>query len=380
MRPDTGRVSLENRVQGVPARMGEEIPHVRGERAGTEGEDGSRSLGQGRGCPALPLRQGEAEGPEGRVRIPENGERRPKKTACPGRTEGSRKEKAEIAYRLASQGYSLKRLLKALGLGKSTYEFHARRFREGSRKDPLKAKIEAVFSGNKGRYGVRRVTAALRRDGERVNHKKVQRIMHRLALNGKTCKKRRPYSSYRGEVGKVAANLLARGFTAEGPDRKFVTDVTEFKLPDGKLYLSPVMDLYSRRIVGYSLSPRPDFAQIRERMENAFGGREGKVRGALFHSDQGWQYQRKEFGDILEGYGMVQSMSRKGNCHDNSVMENFFGRLKVEMFYGEEARYSDYGSLKKALRDYIAWYNSSRLKEYLHWKSPQEALSNSGTL
>ena len=104
------------------------------------------------------------------------------------------------------------------------------------------------------------------------------------------------------------------------------------------------------------------------------------MKGALFHSDQGWQYQRKEFGDILEGYGMVQSMSRKGNCHDNSVMENFFGRLKVEMFYGEEACYSDYGSLKKALRDYIAWYNSSRLKEYLHWKSPQEALSNSGTL
>ena len=127
------------------------------------------------------------------------------------------------------------------------------------------------------------------------------------------------------EVGKIAANLLARGFTAEGPDRKFVTDVTEFKLPDGKLYLSPVMDLYSRRIVGYSISPRPDFAQIRERMENAFGGREGKVRGALFHSDQGWQYQRKEFGDILKGYGRIQTMSRKGNCHDNSVMENFFG-------------------------------------------------------
>ena len=149
--------------------------------------------------------------------------------------------------------------------------------------------------------------------------------MHRLALKGKKCKKRRPYSSYRGEVGKVAANLLARGFTAEGPDRKFVTDVTEFKLPDGKLYLSPVMDLYSRRIVGYSISPRPDFAQIRERMENAFGGREGKVRGALFHSDQGWQYQRKEFGDILKGYGRIQTMSRMGNCHDNSVMENFFG-------------------------------------------------------
>ena len=104
------------------------------------------------------------------------------------------------------------------------------------------------------------------------------------------------------------------------------------------------------------------------------------MRGALFHSDQGWQYQRKEFGDILKGYGRIQTMSRKGNCHDNSVMENFFGGLKAEMFYGQEDRYGDYGSLKKAIVEYINWYNSSRLKEYLHWKSPQEALSNSGTL
>ncbi len=104
------------------------------------------------------------------------------------------------------------------------------------------------------------------------------------------------------------------------------------------------------------------------------------MKGALFHSDQGWQYQRKEFGDILKGYGRIQTMSRKGNCHDNSVMENFFGRLKAEMFYGQEDRYGDYGSLKKAIVEYINWYNSSRLKEYLHWKSPQEALSNSGTL
>ena len=91
--------------------------------------------------------------------------------------------------------------------------------------------------------------------------------------------------------------------------------------------------------------------------------------------------ERKErFGDILKGYGRIQSMSRKGNCHDNPVMESFFGRLKVEMFYGQEDRYGDYGSLKKAIVDYIGWYNSSRLKEYLHWKSPQKALSDSGTL
>ena len=204
--------------------------------------------------------------------------------------------------------------------------------------------------------------------------------MHSLLLKGKTCKKRRPYSSYRGEVGRIADNRLGRKFDAEGPDRKFVTDVTGFKLPEGKLYLSPVRDLYTRKIVGYSISPRPDFLQIRKRMDSAFGGREGKVKGALFHSDQGWQYQRKEFGEILEGYGRIQSMSRKGNCHDNPVMESFFRRLKVEMYYGEEGRYPDYGSLEKAIVDYIGWYNSSRLKEYLHWKSPQEALSDSGTL
>lgn len=265
-------------------------------------------------------------------------------------------------------------------LSKSSYEYHARRFRAGIRKDPLEEEIGAVFAENMGRYGVRRVTAALRKKGTRVNHKKVQRIMRSLSLKGKTCKKRRPYSSYRGEVGRIADNRLGRDFSAGAPDRKFVTDVTEFKLPEGKLYLSPVMDLCTRKIVGYSISPRPDFQQIRDRMEMSFKGREDKLEGALFHSDQGWQYQRKEFGEILEGYGRIQSMSRKGNCHDNSVMENFFGRLKVERYYGEEGRYPDYGSLKKAIVEYIGWYNSSRLKEYLHWKSPQEALSNSGTL
>ncbi len=172
-------------------------------------------------------------------------------------------------------------------LSKSSYEYHARRFRAGIRKGPLEGEIEAVFAENMGRYDVRQVTAALRKKGTRVNHKKVQRIMHSLLLKGKTCKKRRPYSSYRGEVGKVAGNLLGRKFDAEGPDRKFVTDVTESRLPEGKLYLSPVMDLCTRKIVGYSISPRPDFLQIRKRMDSAFGGREGKVKGALFHSDQG---------------------------------------------------------------------------------------------
>ena len=114
-------------------------------------------------------------------------------------------------------------------------------------------------------------------------------------------------------------------------------------------------------------------------MSSAFEERK-TVDGAFFHSDQGWQYQMKEFQKILSGLGLRKSMSRKGNCHDNAVMENFFGRLKVEMFYGEEKTFRNYEDFRKALEEYILWYNQERIKEYLQWKSPIQALSTSATL
>lgn len=175
-------------------------------------------------------------------------------------------------------------------------------------------------------------------------------------------------------------NLLQRHFKVEIPGKVFVTDVTEFNLGKiGKVYLSPVMDLYNREIVGYDKTRHPDFAQTRRMMKEAFEGRK-IAEGALFHSDQGWQYQMKEFGDMLADLGITQSMSRKGNCHDNAVMENFFGRLKVEMFYGEEDTFTSYEDFRKRLAEYIDWYNRSRIKEYLQWKSPYQVLSTSVTL
>ena len=243
----------------------------------------------------------------------------------------------------------------------------------------LERLIKAEFAENKGRYGVRRIAASLRGKGHLVNHKVVQRIMKKLGLKGKTAKKRRRYSSYMGTVGKVADNLLKRKFRADTPSTAFVTDVTEFAFDWGKVYLSPVMDLCNRQIIGYDISRRPNFDQIKNMMSSAFDGRK-IADGALFHSDQGWQYQMKEFQEMLSGLGLTQSMSRKGNCHDNAVMENFFGRLKVEMFYGEEKTFRNYEDFRKALEEYILWYNQERIKEYLQWKSPIQVLSTSATL
>ena len=203
--------------------------------------------------------------------------------------------------------------------------------------------------------------------------------MKKYHLKGKTPKKIRKYSSYMGTVGKVAENLLKRQFNVDVPNKVFVTDVTEFKFSWGKVYLSPVMDLYNREIIGYDIARHPDFNQIKRMMDSALKGRT-ITKEALFHSDQGWQYQMKEFGQILKSYGITQSMSRKGNCHDNSVMENFFGRLKVEMFYGEEKTFKDFDDFKEKLEEYILWYNKERIKEYLHWKSPIQALPTIVTL
>lgn len=241
--------------------------------------------------------------------------------------------------------------------------------------DPLVERIRKTFGENFGRYGVRRITAVLNREFH-VNHKRVQRIMNTLGLKGRQCRKRRPYSSYMGEVGKVAQNLLDRDFHADMPCRKYVTDVTEFKLAYGmKAYLAPVMDLYNRKIVGYDISPHPDFDQQIRMMDSAFSSIKDEVKGAIFHSDQGWQYQMGRFGDMLDELGMTQSMSRKGNCHDNSVMENFFGRLKVEMYYGSEREFDTFDKPREAIAAYIEWYNASRIKQYLGWRSPDEMTS-----
>ncbi len=187
-------------------------------------------------------------------------------------------------------------------------------------------------------------------------------------------RKNEQYHSYKGEVGKIADNLLNRDFTASKPFEKLTTDVTQFKVCNDKVYLSPVMDLYNREIVSYSISLSPDLAQIREMLQ---GLTEKLPEGAtpIFHSDQGWQYQHAEYQRYLKEHNIIQSMSRKGNRMDNGAMENFFGRLKVEMYYGEKFETVD--EFVHRLKEYIDYWNNERISLKLKGMSPVQYRTHS---
>ncbi len=229
----------------------------------------------------------------------------------------------------------------------------------------IKSKIRALYEHHKGRYGYRRITAALRQDGELINHKAVQRLMQQLGLQSLVRPKK--YRSYRGAVGRIAPDLLQRQFRAKRPNQKWVTDVTEFRINGQKLYLSPVMDLYNGEIVAWHTERRPVFRLVSSMLEKAFS-RLRLSEKPLLHSDQGWQYQQASYRKLLGDRAVEQSMSRKGNCLDNAAMESFFGTLKSELFYLN--RFDSIEQLQVGIRQYIHYYNHERIKLKLKGLSP----------
>ena len=194
---------------------------------------------------------------------------------------------------------------------------------------------------------------------------------------GLICRVRmKKYKSYKGEVGKIAPNLLERHFEAVKPNQRWVTDVTEFSLFGQKLYLSPILDLCSRDIVSYAISERPVLSMVTSMLDKAFT-RISDDTELILHSDQGWQYQHKQYQRMLRRKGIRQSMSRKGNCLDNAVMENFFGLLKSELLYLQT--FDSFEHFKAELIEYLDYYNNRRIKAKLKGLPPamhrQQALS-----
>ena len=224
-----------------------------------------------------------------------------------------------------------------------------------------KAEIAAIFHENKGRYGYRRITIALRSRGICLNHKTVQRLMKELGL---ICRVR---------MKKYRSN---RDFFAERPNQKWATDVTEFSLFGRKLYLSPILDLHNGYLVSYTISERPVLSMVTSMLGKAF---ETIPDGTelILHSDQGWHYQHKQYQRMLKSKGIRQSMSRKGNCLDNAVMENFFGLLKSELLYLQT--FQSMENFKQELIHYLDYYNNHRIKIKLKGLPPalhrQQALS-----
>ena len=242
----------------------------------------------------------------------------------------------------------------------------------------LKAEIQSIFTEHKGNYGYRRIHLELRNRGSVVNHKKVQRLMKVLGLSARIRRKRK-YSSYKGEIGKKVDNLIQRQFEASKPMEKCYTDVTEFAIPSSnqKLYLSPVLDGFNSEIIAYNLSTTPNLEQMKMMLEQAFI--EEHYENTILHSDQGWQYQHDFYHRFLKSKGIQPSMSRKGNSPDNGMMESFFGILKSEMFYGYENTFKSLNQLEQAIVDYIDYYNNKRIKVKLKGLSPVQYRTKSFT-
>lgn len=236
----------------------------------------------------------------------------------------------------------------------------------------VKEEIHSIYHENHGRYGYRRITMELHNRGYAINHKTVQRLMKELHL--KCMVRVKKYRSYKGEIGKVAPNLIQRDFTATAPNQKWTTDITEFSLFGTKLYLSPVLDMYNSEIICYNISDRPVFGQVMDMLDKAFGTIPDNTN-LIFHSDQGWQYQHKTYQYRLKEKGIIQSMSRKGNCLDNAIMENFFGLLKSELLYLRE--FESIEQFKEELEKYIYYYNNKRIKRKLKGMSPVQYRTHS---
>lgn len=262
--------------------------------------------------------------------------------------------------------YKLTVLLAYVGMPRSTFYYYLNKIKRPDKYTEVKEQISNIYHENQGRYGYRRITLELRNRGYEINHKTVQRLMKQLDI--KCMVRIKKYRSYKGEIGKVAPNLIQRDFNATKPNQKWTTDITEFALLGEKTYLSPILDMFNGEIVAYTISDRPVLKQVIDMLDIAFERLPDKVDNLVFHSDQGWQYQHKFYQKKLADKGIQQSMSRKGNCLDNSVMENFFGLLKSELLYLREFRSMD--EFKEELIKYIDYYNNVRIKSKLKGLSP----------
>ena len=270
---------------------------------------------------------------------------------------------------MVSGGFRLDLLLETARLARSTYYYQLKQLDGHDKDKETKGEIQEIYYEHKGNYGYRRITLELRNRGFVVNQKKVQRLMKLLGLSSQIRRKRK-YSSYQGEVGKKADDLIQRQFEAANPMEKCYTDVTEFAIPNSthKLYLSPVLDGFNSEIIAYNLSTSPNLEQVKSMLDQSFT--EEHYENTILHSDQGWQYQHQYYHQFLEDKGIQPSMSRKGNSPDNGMMESFFGILKSEMFYGYEKTFHSLEQLEQAIVDYIDYYNNKLIKVKLKGLSP----------
>ncbi|PGA73583.1 IS3 family transposase [Bacillus toyonensis] len=276
----------------------------------------------------------------------------------------TKQDKVKVLFELKAE-FPIHALIKLACIPRSTYYYWLKKRNAPDKDAEIKALIQTIYNEHKRRYGYRRIRDELMNRGYPINHKKVQRIMIELGL---ACLVRiKKYRSYKGNVGKVASNILERNFQAETPNKKWVTDITEFKVLGEKLYMSPMLDLFNGEIITYTISSKPTYSLVSNMLDQALE-RLTEADTPLIHSDQGWHYQMEKYRCSLTKRGITQSMSRKGNCYDNAVIENFFGIMKSELLYLNE--FESVEHFKRELAKYIDYYNHKRIKAKLKGMSP----------
>ena len=282
----------------------------------------------------------------------------------------SNKEKTLLVDAL-KPSYALSELLVELDLARSSYFYHRARLRRPDKYADARLVITDVFESNHRCYGYRRMRAALGRRQILLSEKVVQRLMKQECLIV-AANKRRRYGSYLGEISPALENLINRDFRAATPNEKWLTDITEFQIPAGKVYLSPVIDCFDGLVVSWTIGTRPDSDLVNTMLDAAIETVAGCENRPVIHSDRGAHYRWPGWLLRIHNAKLIRSMSRKGCSPDNAACEGFFGRLKTELFYPRRWQDTTVEQFIQIVDTYIHWYNEKRIKISLGSLSPLE--------
>lgn len=277
------------------------------------------------------------------------------------------KEKVSLIDALRMD-YQLNDLLRMTGMPKSSYFYHKESQLRPDKYATLRTEVKDVFTENKSCYGYRRVHALIKYKDMVISEKIIRRIMKEEQLVV-PCKKRRKYCSYMGEISPAVENVVARDFHADAPNTKWLTDLTEFHIPAGKVYLSPIIDCFDGMIVSWTIGTNPDAELVNTMLEDAICTLDDGER-PIIHSDRGCHYRWPGCISRMENAGLTRSMSKKGCSPDNSACEGFFGRLKNEMFYYRSWQGYSIEQFTNEIDGYLRWYNEKRIKISLGAMSP----------
>ena len=284
-------------------------------------------------------------------------------------TELKNREKAVIIDAVEDK-YSLHQLLKCLCMAKSSYYYQRAVMKQSDKYAEIRIRIKIIFQENRNCYGYRRIHGELKKIGITVSEKIVRRIMKEEHLTVPT-KRMKKYSSYKGEITPEVDNIINRDFHAEQPNTKWLTDITEFAIPAGKVYLSPVIDCFDGMVVKWNIGTTPDSILVNKMLEDAMGTLLPSEH-PLVHTDRGCHYRWTGWIERMQAAGLTRSMSKKGCSPDNAACEGFFGRLKNEMFYGRSWVGVSMDDFINEINSYIEWYNTKRIKQSLGYMSPAE--------